>query len=244
MWGQRLWESYDDLPAKHANSHDQFDINDDGLVVPVGAGHTWQDGLADSLWGTNVVIDGTSYQWGMPQRVQDATGQPARMLIGDANPNMNWGISSNLRLGQLNLYALIGGQIGGNVYNSTKQRMYQYARHQEEDQYGKPDEQKKPSTYYTGALYNGNLASKWFVEDATYTKLREVSVRFGLTPQQLPVLRRLGMERVLLAAIGRNLFEWTNYSGYDAEVGNVIERRDNFGFPTYRTFTFSVEVEF
>ncbi len=249
MWGQRLWQSYEDLPAKHANSHDAFDINDDGLLVPVGVGHTWRDGVTDSLWGTNVVIDGTSYAWGMPSRVLDSlTGQPARGLIGDANPDMNWGISSQLRVGQLNVYALVGGQIGGNVYNSTKQRMYQYSRSREEDQYGKADEEKKPSGYYTGALYNGNLASKWFVEDATYTKLREVSVRFGLTPRQLPVLRRLGMERVLLALIGRNLHEWTNYSGYDAEIaggpGGILERIDSFDFPTYRTFTFSVEIEF
>ena len=248
MWGQRLWQSYEDLPAKHANSLDAFDINDDGLLVPVGVGNTYRNGVTggvtDSLWGTTVTIDGTNYAWGMPQRVLDATGQPARVLIGDANPDMNWGVSSQLRVGQLNVYALIGGQIGGHVYNSTKQRMFQYSRSREEDQDGKPEELKKPSTYYTGALYNGNLASQWFVEDATYTKLREVSVRFGLTPRQLPVLSRLGMERVLLAAIGRNLHEWTNYTGYDAEVGNVIERRDNFGFPTYRTFTFSVEIEF
>jgi TonB-linked SusC/RagA family outer membrane protein len=248
MWGQRLWQSYADLPAVHANSQDAFDINDDGLVVPVGVGNTYQNGVTggvtDSLWGTNVSIDGINYAWGMPQRVLSATGQPDRILIGDANPDMNWGLSSQLRVGQLNIYALIGGQIGGDVYNSTKQRMYQYSRHREEDQDGKPEELKKPSSYYTGALYNGNLASQWFVEDGTYTKLREVSVRFALTPRQLPALQRLGMDRVMLALIGRNLHEWTNYSGYDAEVGNVIERRDNFGFPTYRTFTFSLEIEF
>jgi len=71
-----------------------------------------------------------------------------------------------------------------------------------------------------------------------------VSVRFALTPRQLPVMRRIGMERVLLSLIGRNLFEWTNYSGYDAEIGGVLEREDAFDFPTYRTFTFSLEIEF
>lgn len=249
MWGQRLWRTHADLPARHANSQDAFDINDDGLLVPVGVGNTWRDGVAKALWGTTVVIDGVSYPWGLPSRVLDSvTLQPARVLIGDANPDMNWGISSQLRVGQLNVYALVGGQIGGNVYNATKQRMYQYARNREVDQDGKPDELKKPSTYYTGSLYNGNIASEWFVEDATYTKLREVSVRFGLTPRQLPALRRLGMERVLLAVIGRNLFEWTNYSGYDAEIaggaGGILERVDSFDFPTYRTITFSLEVEF
>ena len=245
MWGQRLWRTYDDLPAVHANSHDAFDINDDGLLVPVGAGNTWRDGVAKELWLTDVDIDGVSYEWGLPTRVLDPlTGQPARVLIGDANPDMNWGISTQVRFGPLNVYALVGGQIGGHVYHQTKQRMYQYSRNGEVDQYGKADELKKPSTYYSERLYNGNIASGWFVEDATYTKLREVSLRLSLTPRQLPVLSRVGMDRVLLSVIGRNLLIFTGYSGYDPEIGGVISRIDSFDFPTYRTITFSVEVEF
>ena len=245
MWGQKPWQSYDDLPAVHANSHDAFDINDDGVLVPVGAGNTWRDGVANDLWLTDVEIDGINYAWGMPSLVlNDTTGQPAFALLGDANPDLNWGISTQVRFGQLNVYALVGGQIGGRVYNATKQRMYQYSRNGEVDQYGKADELKKPSIYYSEELYNGNNNSGWFVEDATYTKLREVSVRLSLTRRQLPVLSRVGMQRVLLSVIGRNLYEFTDYSGYDAEIGGVLTRTDSFDFPTYRTMTFSVEIEF
>jgi TonB-linked SusC/RagA family outer membrane protein len=244
MWGQTLWRTTADLPPVHANSFDAFDVNDDGLLVPVGVGNTWRDGVAKQLWGTNVVIDGVTYAWGMPRRILDAVGQPARVLIGDANPDLNWGISSQLRFGQLNLYALVGGQIGGNVYNATKQRMYQHLRNREIDQDGKSEETKKPTSYYTGPLYNSNNASGWFVEDAGFTKLREASVRYTLTPRQLPLLSRLKMDRVLLSVIGRNLFVLTDYSGYDPEIGGVLTREDDFNFPTYRTFTFSIEIEF
>jgi len=244
MWGQTLWRTLADLPPVHANSPTAFDINDDRLLVPVGVGNTWRDGVAKQLWGTNVVIDGVSYAWGMPRRVLDEVGQPARVRIGDANPDLNWGISSQLRFGQLNVYALVGGQIGGNVYNATKQRMYQYLRNREIDQDGKSEETKKPTSYYTGPLYNSNNASGWFVEDAGYTKLREASVRYTLTPRQLPVLSRLKMDRVLLSVIGRNLFVLTDYSGYDPEIGGILTREDDFNFPTYRTVTFSIEIEF
>ena len=244
MWGQTLWRTPADLPAVHANSQDAFDINDDGLLVPVGAGNTWRDGVAKQLWGSNVVIDGVTYAWGMPRRVLDQAGQPARLRIGDANPDLNWGISSQLRFGQLNVYALVGGQVGGNVYNATKQRMYQHLRNREIDQDGRPEEAKKPTSYYTGPLYNSNNASQWFVEGAGYTKLREASVRYALTPRQLPALGRLKMDRVLLSLIGRNLFVLTDYSGYDPEIGGILTRLDDFAFPTYRTVTFSVEIEF
>jgi len=245
MWGQRPWQSFDDLPAVHANSHDQFQINDDGLLVPVGTGHNWTDGVADSLWLTTVTIDGIDYQWGMPNVVLDTlTGQPGFVLMGDANPDLNWGFSTQFGYGPLNLYALVGGQIGGDVYNATKQRMYQYSRNREIDQAGKDESLKKPSTYYSEKLYNGNIYSGWFVEDASYAKLREVSLRLSLTPGDLPLLNRLRMQRLVLSVIGRNLFEITGYSGYDAEIGGVLSRIDSFDFPTYRTMTFSVEIEF
>jgi hypothetical protein len=244
MYGQKFWTSHADLPPAHANSQAAFDVNDDGLLVPVGVGNTWRDGVSKNLWGTNVVIDGVTYQWGMPRRLLDEVGQPARVLIGDANPDLNWGVANQLRFGNLNLYALVGGQIGGDVYNATKQRMYQYARNREIDQDGKPEERKKPSSYYSGALYNANTDVSWFVEGASYLKLREVAARYTLNPSRIPVLNQLGSNRIFLSVVGSNLFVNTDYSGYDPEVGGVITRVDSFGFPTYRTIRASIDIEF
>lgn len=244
MWANKLWKSHADLPAVHANSQAAFQVNDDGLLVPVGAGNSFRDGVAKNLWGTNVVIDGVTYAWGMPRRLLEPNGTPARVPVGNAMPDMNWGVSTQFRWRDLNLYALVGGQVGGNVYNSTKQRMYQYARHRDVDQAGKPEELKKPVTYYTGPLYNGNVLNDWFVEPGGFTKLREVSARYALNPTALPVLRQLRADRVVLSVTGRNLFSLTDYSGYDAEIGNVLTREDSFAYPTYRTITFSIDIEF
>jgi hypothetical protein len=245
------------LPRVHANSQAAFQVNDDGLLVPVGVGNNWTDGVAKSLWGTNVVIDGITYPWGMPRQLLDSLNQPARVKVGNANPDFNWGVSTQMRLGNFNLYALLGGQVGGNVYNATKQRMYQYARNGEVDQANKPVERKKPVTYYTGGLYNGNNSTSWFVEDGSYTKLREVSIRYGLNLQPAGAalqqsglgrisssLSRLGMNRIWLSVVGSNLFVLTGYSGYDPEIGGILTRTDSFTFPTYRTIRASIDIEF
>ena len=261
MWGQKFWTSADELPAVHANSSDAFQRNDDGLLVPVGltaAGvpRSWRDGVsgctdlpaqssgATGCWGRTVNIDGVNYAWGMPRRVLDEAGQPARVLIGDGNSDLNWGFANQINFAGFNVYALLGGQIGGSVYNATKQRMYQWARNGEIDQVGRPDELKKPSAYYSNALYNANTDVSWFVEDGSYTKLREASVRYSLSAEKLPVLARLGTRNIAMSLIGRNLFVITGYSGYDPEIGGVLTRTDSFTFPTFRTFTFSVDVEF
>ena len=52
--------------------------------------------------------------------------------------------------------------------------------------------------------------------------------------------------------IGRNLLTITNYTGLDPEVGagagqtgsGLINQTDAFGFPTLRTFTFSLSTRF
>jgi TonB-linked SusC/RagA family outer membrane protein len=243
MYARKWINSADELPATHASSHGAFQVNDDGLLVPVGAGNTFRDGVTKNLWGTNVVIDGVTYAWGMPILLRDSLNQIARVKVGSGNPDLNWGVANQFRLGRLNLYALVGGQIGGDVYNATKQRMYQYTRNGEIDQVGKPDDLKKPTTYYT-TLYNGNSDNNWFVEDASYIKLREVSLRYAVDPRRLPLVRGTGVSNIFLSLIGRNLWISTDYSGYDPEIGGILNRQDSFNYPTYRTITASVQIEF
>ncbi|HUF25827.1 MAG TPA: SusC/RagA family TonB-linked outer membrane protein [Gemmatimonadaceae bacterium] len=256
MYAQKFWADHADLPDVHSTSHDAFQVNDDGLLVPVGTGRSWRDGVsgctdlpaqssgATGCWGRTINIDGVNYAWGMPRRILDEFGQPARVKVGDANPAFNWGLANHLRVGPVNLYALVGGQVGGDVYNATKQRMYQYARNGEIDQEGRPEELKKPATYYSNVLYNANTDVSWFVEDGTFIKLREASIRYSLAAAEFPVLNRLGTRNIGLSLVGRNLFVMTDYSGYDPEIGGVLVREDSFTFPTFRTFTFTIDIEF
>jgi hypothetical protein len=188
-----------------------------------------------------------SYAWGRPIRLLNEDGTAKTVRIGDSNPDFKWGISQSLQWRAFTLGALVDGQIGGQVYNNTKQRMYQYARHRDADQAGKPEGEKKPVAYYTSGtsgLYNGNVNISWFVEDASFTKLREVSLRYRLDSKRFGQLSRIGIDNASLALIGRNLFLWTKYSGYDPEVGSAINRIDDFNYPTYRTLTASVEIQF
>ena len=54
-----------------------------------------------------------------------------------------------------------------------------------------------------------------FVEDADFTKLREVSITFGL-PQRFA--RRVRTQALNVTLAGRNLKTWTKYTGLDPEV--------------------------
>jgi hypothetical protein len=97
-------------------------------------------------------------------------------------------------------------------------------------------------SWYTGlgSIYSG--IGEPFMEDGTYTKLREVSVTYSLTGA---FVRRAGFSSADLRISGRNLHTWTKYTGMDPETNlagadALIQGYDFFNMPQTRSFVFSV----
>jgi hypothetical protein len=179
----------------------------------------------------------------MPIVQLDTAGVPVVGRIGETTPDFHLGISNSVTWKGFSFYGLIDAQVGGQVYNRTKQRAYQYQRSSDVDQVGKADEAKKPIEYYL-ALYNANTVNSWFVEDGGYVKLREVSVKYALPARWLRSVSRMGVSGVTVGLIGRNLLTSTDYSGYDPDIGSPILRLDDFIYPPYRTITGTVQIDF
>lgn len=169
-------------------------------------------------------------------------------VIGNVNPDFNWGLANNIRFHNFSVYALIDGQHGGQVYNFTKQWMMQDWRTGDMNMAGVPDAEKVPATVFTGSLYNGLVASDYFVEDGSYVKIRELSIAYDFGGRAMQVM---GLNRIAsglkLALIGRNLYTWTNYTGFDPDItagGDFNFRVDGFRYPNFRTITGQVELRF
>jgi hypothetical protein len=98
------------------------------------------------------------------------------------------------------------------------------------------------------------------LEDGTFVKLREMAIRYTFNSDRVRGWfgGSLGLEGLSLNVIGRNLITWTDYVGYDPEAGMthrytpqnvgggspIIAKVDSFGYPNYRTISFSVEAVF
>lgn len=261
FYGDMWMTSFDQLPD--GLPRNQFDINDDGYVVWVGDGNTWQDGIADRLWGTSTSIDGQAFNWGMPIKFIDEDGNQLHPL-GRAVPDFAWAFGTNFRYKNLSLYALLESEVGHNIYNMQKQwPMRDSPTHGDLDQSGKPDGQKKPHAYYV-SLYNIAAPNSHFVEDGTYVKLRELSLRYRFDSSMLRPIFGGWVRNIAVGVIGRNLLTWTDYSGFDPEIG-VAASNTGFGtygyapqsagativrfdgtqaYPNYRSYTFFVEINF
>lgn len=94
---------------------------------------------------------------------------------------------------------------------------------------------------------NGNTRiSDRFVEDGSFVRLKNISL--GYTIPQTKI-RKLGMSSLRIYVSGQNLVTWTDYSGYDPEVGSfnqnpLINGVDNGRYPIARSFTFGLNANF
>jgi len=89
-----------------------------------------------------------------------------------------------------------------------------------------------------------------FIQDATFTKLREASLYYTLPKSSysdMAVLKNL--EQIRIGVSGNNIYTWTNYHGYDPEVANFGNRPtiapvDVMPYPSVRRLYFHLNVNF
>jgi TonB-linked SusC/RagA family outer membrane protein len=251
IYGTKIVRSFSQLndnPAAQAypggpTAYDTlFTINEDGFVVRKSTFHTANEKFIGYV---------------------DPTGNSI-VKIGDVNPDFNASFTSTLRYKNLSVYALVDWVQGGNIYNGQRQWPFFEYRDRVYDQSSKPATNcpagwqtsdptcpyatgKKPIAYYQ-ALYNGINPIDYFVESGTYVKIKELNVSYTFPRSQVEKLG-LGVNSLSVGVIGRNLFTFTKYSGYDPEVSGLSGdpfafRFDGFVYPNFRTFTGYMEINF
>lgn len=159
-----------------------------------------------------------------------------RQVLGSVQPDLTYGISSQLQYRNLDVSVVFAGSHGNKLYNALGRRLEQTG-----DSYNVLTTVLSSWTEATG----GNtlpLAStsrpfsyidSRYVQDASYFKLKNLTVGYRLSlPKKFPV-------GVRLYATATNLFTLTPYKGYDPEVSGGT---DYGAYPSARTFTFGVNL--
>jgi len=99
---------------------------------------------------------------------------------------------------------------------------------------------------YYRDLYRG--VSEYFVEDASWVRLRSVSVNYRI-PQTWFGANNKVIKNASIGFTGNNLALWTKYSGLDPEStttnsGSNVEAFAGMTYPAVRSFLFSINVGF
>ncbi len=184
-------------------------------------------------------------------------------IIGDPNPDWTAGINFDLNVRGVRVSALVDHRQGGHTFNMTRGSLQSLGTHgftdirdadpapmHEQYRFGHNGVAVGPGAGVPVQLgqsfwqaYGGLATREHLMEDATFTRLRELSVAYSFSG---PTVRdRLGLGSVDVRVSGRNLWINTDYSGYDPEVhtgGAAVANRgiDWFTNPTSRAWVFTV----
>lgn len=202
-----------------------------GFGTALGAFQIEEGASATQIVGNDTLPDGT----------------PLVRKIGDATPDFNMSFANEVSFKGFRLYGLVDWQKGGNLVNLTK---FLYDLGQNTVDFADPIVVGGDTTT-VGArrleLFGRQTAV--YLEDASFVKLREVSISYDLPDGLVANMLGGAFNHARLIASGRNLVTWTDYDGLDPEVSNfgnqnIARNIDVAPFPPSRSFWFSLEVGF
>ena len=93
-----------------------------------------------------------------------------------------------------------------------------------------------------GPGYNDAFASDRQVHDASFLRLKNVSVSYNINFKKAKVKKYLKGMTVGVSA--ENLWLWKYYNGFDPDVSTSLYRLDNGSFPRPRTVVFNLSMNF
>ena len=162
------------------------------------------------------------------------------VVMGDPNPDFQASLRNELRLGRnFTANILLDGVFGHDVWNQTVRIMDIFSAGPLYDRLLKGE-----ITQAYRARIQGITGE--YLEDASFVKLREISVSY-LLPESF--VDRLGFRSMSLEVAARNLYTFTDYTGYDPETNmfgtSTVARGTDFAtYPNPRTFSFGVRAGF
>ena len=99
--------------------------------------------------------------------------------------------------------------------------------------------------WYTAEGGGFGAQSETFVQDASWTRLREVTIAYDLP---FKTANRIGFDSISFAVTGRNLVLWTEVEGFDPDInltGATLGRGlDYFTNPATQSYAFTVKLGF
>jgi len=188
---------------------------------------------------------------------------PTDRVISDPDPHWTGSIRTSFRVHKFQFSALIDHKQGGQVWNGTRGALFNFGTHKDTDIRGQMFTFGTDYPYLKGAVVGPGAGTavlidqNWFqgdgsgfgpvsaqfMEDGTFTKLREISVAYTLDGKWVSNL--IGLTSIDLRLAGRNLHTWTNYSGIDPETNLggaafATQGIDYFNNPQTRSIVVSV----
>jgi TonB-linked SusC/RagA family outer membrane protein len=190
-------------------------------------------------------------------RYQDTDGDGAitpedRIHLGDPNPDFTYGLNLNLDYKGVDLSAFFYGSQGNEAFQSLLVYTNFFSNYMEQKSNRLLDawtpentNTKVPKIETSSSFSTTQVANSYFVEDASYFRLKSLILGYTFQPA---LLERLGgITNLRIYAQAANLFTITKYSGVDPEIGGPTASFgiDNGRYPNNeKSLIFGLNVSF
>lgn len=189
---------------------------------------------------------------------------PEMGVLGNTNPDWLAGINNTLSYKRIFLSFLIDMRHGGVMWNGTRNTMNYYGTSKSTGNQrditgyifkGVTEGGQVNTTPVDFAPATGDVTNnRWVrygrtgvaedaIEDASWIRMRQLSLSYQFNDD---LIRKLGMKKLSVAFVAKNLFLITKYSGIDPETnltGNSNGRGlDYFNMPNYKSYGVVVKV--
>ncbi len=198
---------------------------------------------------------------------------PNATVIGDPNADWRGAIGFNLKYKRFYLNALMEHSQGGDVINGTEAVLLDYgtsAATGKESVSSSALRRFNGTTIAAGTPFRGNIQNfgagdvaldqSWytgpggwfgnvgelFLEDATWSRFREINIGYNFSSSYLK--RKIGLNSIGIEFGGRNLFVISNVNGYDPDANNSGSSSGRgvvyFVNPPTRSYLFTLKLNF
>jgi TonB-dependent starch-binding outer membrane protein SusC len=212
--------------------------------------------VTDGIFQTNAEVEAHAFQADgtAPGDIRfkdfdnnDTINQFDRMFIGNPTPKFVFGLNCDFSYKNFDLNLFIQGSQGNDIYNNTTRYDFIYVNRPAsvlERWTGPGTSTSQPRVNLNDGNQNARISDR-FVEDGSYVRLKAFQIGYNLSQEWLKKIKCRNMK---VYVTGQNLLTFTNYSGYDPEIGNVggsLEIGIDRGFyPQARTFIGGVNFTF
>lgn len=170
-------------------------------------------------------------------------------IIGNPWPKFTYGINGGISYKGFDLKVLLQGTYGNDIFQAFKFRtegasFFNYTKNVWDNRWTGPGTSNTMPRQTTSDPNNNMRSSTYYVEDGSYLRVRNIQLAYNI-PMKPSVFRNA---RVYVSV--QNAFVFTNYSGFDPEIGTNRDRNplyigiDETNYPIPRIYTVGFNVGF
>ena len=171
-------------------------------------------------------------------------------VIGNSQPDFFGGITNTINYKGFDVNVFFQYSLGNEIINYTNDGLINTGSNLVDNQsvaalrrWQKPGDVTDIPRYVSGSSAN-NAFSSFYVEDASYVRLKNLTIGYTLPTKWLS---NKGVRSVRLFATGSNILTFTRYSGADPEVnsrdGSTTEAGlDYWTFPQVKTYLIGINI--